>query len=111
MVMQLIKNNLSKYFFQSNIKSNIMKQLFFKTTIFAAITITVGWNYSENKQKTNLSDLALANIEALASFENEWHDDCRWRTAYQPDQSFIAICDNWGVGYLCTCGDIKNYRR
>ena len=36
---------------------------------FAAIAVAAGWNYQQNKQNVELSDLALANIEALASGE------------------------------------------
>ena len=36
---------------------------------FAAIAVAAGWNYQQNKQSVELSDLALANIEALASGE------------------------------------------
>ena len=34
---------------------------------FAAIAVAAGWNYQQNKQEVELSDLALENIEALAS--------------------------------------------
>ena len=34
---------------------------------FAAIAAAAaGWNYQQNKQEVELSDLALANVEALA---------------------------------------------
>lgn len=36
---------------------------------FAAIAVAAGWNYQHNKQEVELSDLALENIEALASCE------------------------------------------
>ena len=36
---------------------------------FAAIAVAAGWNYQQNKQEVELSDLALENIEALASCE------------------------------------------
>ena len=32
---------------------------------FAAIAVAAGWNYQQNKQDVELSDLALENIEAL----------------------------------------------
>ena len=31
---------------------------------FAAIAVAAGWNYQQNKQDVELSDLALENIEA-----------------------------------------------
>ena len=36
---------------------------------FVAIAVAAGWNYQQNQQEMVLSDLALANIEALASGE------------------------------------------
>ena len=36
---------------------------------FAAIAVAAGWNYQQNKQDAELSDLALENIEALARNE------------------------------------------
>ncbi|MBC8602202.1 hypothetical protein H8784_10800 [Parabacteroides acidifaciens] len=37
---------------------------------FAAIAVAAGWNYQQNKQEVELSDLALANVEALARDES-----------------------------------------
>ena len=38
---------------------------------FAAIAAAAaGWNYQQNKQSVELSDLALANVEALARYED-----------------------------------------
>ena len=36
---------------------------------FAAIAVAAGWDYQQNKQDVELSDLALENIEALARNE------------------------------------------
>ena len=36
---------------------------------FAAIAAVAGWNYQQNKQEVELSDLALENVEALAACE------------------------------------------
>ncbi|MGL4780917.1 MAG: NVEALA domain-containing protein [Bacteroidales bacterium] len=36
---------------------------------FAAVTLLSGYNYVQNNNKVKLSDLALANVEALASGE------------------------------------------
>ena len=36
---------------------------------FAAIAVAAGWNYQQNKQDVELSDLAMANVEALADPE------------------------------------------
>lgn len=36
---------------------------------FVAIAVAAGWNYQQNKQSVELSDLALENVEALARRE------------------------------------------
>ena len=50
-----------------------MGKKFFGVIAFAAIAVAAGWNYQQNKQEVELSDLALANIEALARYED---DEC-----------------------------------
>lgn len=47
-----------------------MKHKILSTVIVAAITFIGGWNYNQSKNETILSELALANIEALASDES-----------------------------------------
>ena len=44
------------------------KKVLFAVT-FAAVTLLSGYNYVQNKSEVKLSDLALANVEALASGE------------------------------------------
>lgn len=34
-----------------------------------AMAAVAGWNYQQNQNKVEMSDLALANVEALAQFE------------------------------------------
>ncbi len=46
-----------------------MGKKFFGVIAFVAIAAVAGWNYQQNKQEVELSDLALANVEALASGE------------------------------------------
>ena len=36
---------------------------------FVAIAAAAGWNYQQNKQSVELSDLALENVEAFISNE------------------------------------------
>lgn len=40
-------------------------------TLIAIIAVTVGWNFSQNQNKVELSELALANVEALANNEDD----------------------------------------
>lgn len=46
-----------------------MGKKFFGVIAFAAIAVAAGWNYQQNKQDVELSDLAQENIEALARNE------------------------------------------
>lgn len=53
-----------------------MKKLFLSVAIIATVSIA-GWNnYIQNKQNVNLSNLALENINALASGEGDPSIDC-----------------------------------
>lgn len=61
--------------------------------VIAAIGITARWNTFYNDQNINISDLTLANIEALASGESgNCSDSCKeWK-------------GNTGGGIACDCG-------
>ena len=48
---------------------------------FVAIAAAAGWNYQQNKQSVELSDLVLANVEALAQSEGSGSSGCRYRMA------------------------------
>ena len=52
---------------------------------FTTIAVAVGWNYKHNSQDVELSDLALANIEALASGEGSFtcYTNCIFDYNYQ----------------------------
>lgn len=71
--------------------------------VFAA---AAGWNYQQKKQEVELLDLALENIEALASSDVVGH--CNWATR-EVSAGWEAICIKGGPGYECTCGDVKKY--
>ena len=43
---------------------------------FVAIATVTGWNYNQNKQNINLSNLTLENIDALARDEGNGITDC-----------------------------------
>lgn len=47
-----------------------MKLKIFTVAIMAAIAVTAGWNINQNKNEVKLADLALNNVEALASGES-----------------------------------------
>ena len=47
-----------------------MGKKFFGVIAFVAIAAAAGWNYQQNTNEVELSDLALANVEALANGES-----------------------------------------
>lgn len=68
----------------------------------AAIAAVAGWNYQQNMNKVEMSDLALANVEALASGET---DD----EFYKSTGCYATICDKSCKGHSyasiskCSC--------
>lgn len=46
-----------------------MKLKIFWAVLFTAIAFAAGWNYSQSQNEIELSDLTLANTEALAQGE------------------------------------------
>ena len=58
------------------IKQNTkMKKRIFGAALLVAIAVAAGWNYQQNINEVELSDLALDNVEALAQPEKAT-DDC-----------------------------------
>jgi hypothetical protein len=56
-----------------------MKKKIISIAFVAAIAVAAAWNSTQNKAEIDLSDLALANVEALAECERIagscWDDD------------------------------------
>ncbi|WP_293716711.1 NVEALA domain-containing protein [uncultured Parabacteroides sp.] len=71
-----------------------MKKLF-GIIIIAAIAVTAGWNFSQSQNEVELSDLALANVEALARREVGFN--CFWE-----DRNYVLCYNGFGLG--CPCG-------
>lgn len=46
-----------------------MKKRILGVAIIAAVAVAAGWNFNQNKNEVDLSDLALAGMEALAKNE------------------------------------------
>ncbi|MDR1502588.1 MAG: NVEALA domain-containing protein [Prevotella sp.] len=46
-----------------------MKRIYLSMIIIAAIASAAAWNFNRNQNEAGLSDLTLANVEALASGE------------------------------------------
>ena len=60
-----------------------MKKKINAAVIIAALAITAGWNYNQSQNEMSISDLVLANVEALA--EKEDNKGCK--------MSLLRICE------------------
>ena len=49
-----------------------MKKRILGAALLVAIAVAAGWNYNQSRNEVPLSDLALANAEALAQGETDW---------------------------------------
>lgn len=61
-----------------------MKKKIFGAALIAAMALTAGWNFNQSKNKVDLSDLALANAEALARGESD-----EWYSGYEKGEKTI----------------------
>ncbi|WP_462357953.1 NVEALA domain-containing protein [Phocaeicola coprocola] len=68
-----------------------MNKKILKVVFVSAFALVAGYSVYASQQKVEMSDLAMANIEALASGEND-HSQKIWERYYRPD----------GTGYNCT---------
>jgi hypothetical protein len=72
-----------------------MKKKIFGGIALLAIAAVVAWNVDLNSQSNDLSDISLANIEALAG---EHDDACK-------GDFFYTSCFSFNVSYYCSpCG-------
>lgn len=70
-----------------------MKKKVFGAVALIAIAVAAGWNYQQSQQESELSDLTLANVEALASGESS---DCP-NGCY--DNGSGCFCHYWFPSY------------
>lgn len=77
-----------------------MKKKIFGVALIATMAVAAGWNFNQSKNEVELSDLALANIEALAYDESGGGGS---GSSKCPDS-----CKEWkgnsGGGIACDCG-------
>ena len=52
-----------------------MKKKLIGVAVVAAIAVTAGWNFNQSRNEMKLSELGLANVEALAGCESSVKDD------------------------------------
>ena len=74
-----------------------MKRNFLKATLVVALAAVAGYGiYTAQSSQTELSDTALANVEALARAEADKY--CHTNSDY------TAICNYYDRGAICPCG-------
>lgn len=87
-----------------------MKKKIFGAVIIAAMALAAGWNFNQSKNEVALSDLALANVEALASGEGGYTRCYVYYTEGFSSGYLVMDCntcslrsaDFWGGDYYCT---------
>lgn len=87
-----------------------MKKLFGIIAI-ASIVAAAGWSFSQSQNEMKLSDLALANVEALAF--NEWTPDgwvC-FRYSYDDNSSFFFTYTRCMDCYTSTAVSVSQQER
>ena len=82
-----------------------MKKNILKATLVAAFALIAGFNVYSSQKAEGMSDLALANVEALADGENG--GSCRWSRVYDSEGCVYHVCVANGSGDICTCGATK----
>ena len=73
-----------------------MKKIIRKAAFVAAFALAAGYGVYSSQEAVELSDLALANVEALARGEG----DALCRT----NLDYTAICNYYDNGNVCPCG-------
>lgn len=81
--------------FFNEITSNMKKLV--KITVVVAFALIAGYGVYANQKTDAMSDLALANVEALASGEWGTGFNCRW------SGEGYWFCTPWGGGLGCPC--------
>jgi len=83
------------------------KKLLYGFAVIVIATI-VAWNVNVSSKRYGLSDISLANVEALAQGEDG--SACKWKSVEAAcGCGYWALCDSDGNGYVCDCGDMKWY--
>ena len=79
-----------------------MKTRIIKATLAVAFIAVAGYTAYNSQKEVELSDLAMANVEALASGEGS--GSCRWKRVFDSSGCVYHVCVLNGDGNSCTCG-------
>lgn len=75
-----------------------------KAAFVAAFAAVAGYGVYMNQKVDTISDVMLANVEALA--DNEESDVCKWNRKLDSHGCPYYICEAGGDGYICSCGTV-----
>ena len=82
-----------------------MKKKILKAAFVAAFAMIAGYGVYNSQKDVVLSDLALANVEALASGEGS--GTCRWKRTADSYGCPVHSCVANGDGNICKCGSVQ----
>ena len=83
-----------------------MKKKIFGAVLIAAMAVAAGWNFNQNKNEVELSDLALANVEALAQSESNI-GTCTWVGCKMDFYTNCNVYTTWG-GFVMSCPQMRS---
>lgn len=83
-----------------------MKKKIFGAALIAAMAVAAGWNFNQNKNEVELSDLALANVEALAQSESNI-GTCTWVGCKMDFYTTCNVYTTWG-GFVMSCPQMRS---
>ena len=69
-----------------------MKKRIFGAALLIVIAVTAGWNFNQSKNEVVLSELALANIEAIAQGELQSGKDCYREWVGGMGGGYVYVC-------------------
>ena len=80
-----------------------MKKKIFGGIAVLAIAVVAAWNVNVNSRTNGMSDVMLANVEALAQ---ESTGSCKWKVIQCPfpSNAGYGVCITNGDGVSCDCG-------
>ncbi|MDY3268216.1 MAG: NVEALA domain-containing protein [Phocaeicola sp.] len=79
-----------------------MKKRILKIVFASAFVLVAGYSVYASQQNAEMSDLALANVEALAGGESS--GSCRWKRVKDNYGCTYHVCVSNGDGDICACG-------
>lgn len=92
----------------------IVKKKIFGAALIAAMAVTASWNFNQSKNETQLSDLAMANVDALAQDESNQEKKYRYTDSMEECTVYVGGAYAKGKKIICwsgsdhpTCVDCK----